>query len=151
MRRIENLVGRRDPKTLTADLLMEDTVVTCSPQAAAVSVALRLCDGKFGSIPVVDQDRTLLGIVSEFDLLKVMEQDKDLRKVAVTDIMTRDVMTTTESTSFTALIDFMQAHHLIRVPVVRDGKLIGIVARRDILYGYLTASFRHEGLDQSHH
>lgn len=145
MRRIENLVGRRDPKTLTADLLMEDTVVTCGPQAAAVSVALRLCDGNFGSIPVVDEERRLLGLVTEFDLLKVMEQDKDLRKVPVADIMTRDVMTTTENTSFSELIDLMQRHHLIRVPVIRDGKLVGIVARRDILHGYLTASFRHEG------
>lgn len=108
MRRVEMLLGRRDPTTLTANLLMEDTVVTCTRQTPAVSVAMRLCDGKFGSIPVVDEHRTLSGLVSEFDLLKVLKEKKDLRTVTTEEIMTQNVITATEDTSFTDLIELMQ-------------------------------------------
>ncbi|MEE8494648.1 MAG: CBS domain-containing protein [Nitrospirales bacterium] len=149
MRRVEMLLGRRDPTTLTAKLLMEDTVVTCSRQTSAVSVAMRLCDGRFGSIPIVEEDRTLSGLVSEFDLLKVLKEQKDLRTVTAEEIMTQKVISATEDTSFTALIELMQSHHLIRLPVLRGQTLVGVVSRRDILYGYLLASFRHEHEDQS--
>lgn len=140
MRRIEYLVGKRDPQTLKVRDLMEDAVMTCSAQATAESVALKLCDGNFGSIPVVDDERQLLGLVSEFDLLQVMKQGRELREVPVADIMTCNVETVTDELPVLDLIEYMQTHQLIRVPVLRGKTLVGMVARRDVLFGYLMAT-----------
>ena len=78
-----------------------------------------------------------------------MKEQKDLRTVTAEEIMTQKVITAKEDTSFTDLIELMQSHHLIRLPVVRGHTFVGVVARRDILYGYLLSSLRHESADQS--
>jgi len=139
LRRIEYIVKGCDPKTLTVRQLMEDAAVTCSPHATAEAVALMLCDRNFGSLPVVDEDRILLGLVSEFDLLKAMTVQQDLRKVKAGDIMSRDVVTVTAEMSVMDLIELLRKCHLIRVPVLEGERLVGIVARRDILFGYIKA------------
>lgn len=149
MRRIERMVGRRDPATLTARDLMQDQLVTCGPGTSAATVAVRLCDGNFGSIPIVDEQRALLGLVSEFDLLKSIQEGKNLRRLHVEDVMTRALHTVAEGTAFPELIEQMLTRHLIRLPVMRGETLIGVVARRDILYGYLLASFQQEGAEEA--
>ena len=116
---------------------MEEDVVKVSPTSSVMAVAELLSEHHFGSVPVADSDGTLQGLVTEFDLLKALEQDKDLRKVAVSDIMTREVVTATEDMSLMNLIHLLQERHLIRVPVVRGNTLVGIVARRDVVFGYV--------------
>jgi CBS domain-containing protein len=53
--------------------------------------------------------------------------------------MTREVVTTTEDTPLMNLIHLLQERHLIRVPVVKAQKLVGMVARRDIVFAYVKA------------
>lgn len=139
MRKVESLVSRCDPKTFTAGDLMQSSVVTCNPGDTAETVALLLCDKHFGSIPVVDHAQQLVGLVSEFDLLRVMMVEQDLRNVAVGTIMTRIVITVTEDIPVSDLIKCFQDNQLIRVPVVKGRTVVGIVARRDVLFGYVKA------------
>ncbi|MEP7153093.1 MAG: CBS domain-containing protein, partial [Nitrospira sp.] len=137
MRAIEYFVHGCDPKTLVVRQIMEEDVVKVSPTSSVMAVAELLSEHHFGSVPVADPDGTLRGLVTEFDLLKALEQNKDLRKVAVSEIMTRDVVTATEDMSLMNLIHLLQERHLIRVPVVRGNTLVGIVARRDVVFGYV--------------
>ncbi len=139
MRATEYFASARDPKTLTIRQMMEDAVVTVSPQSTGMAVAELLSERNFGSLPVTEDDGTLVGLVSEFDLLKVVEEGKDLRQVIVADIMTRDVVTATEDMPVKDLIHLLQERHLIRVPVVKGKTLVGVVARRDIVFGYVKA------------
>ncbi len=139
MRATEFFVHACDPKTLIVRQIMEDAVVKVSPTSSAMVVAELLSEHNFGSVPVVEADGTLRGLVTEFDLLKAVEQDKDLRKVLVSEIMTREVVTTTEEMPLMNLIHLLQERHLIRVPVVKDHKLVGMVARRDVVFGYVKA------------
>jgi len=143
MRATEYFVHGCDPKTLVVRQIMEDAVVTVAPTSTAMVVAELLSEHNFGSVPVVEQDGTLRGLVTEFDLLKAVEQEKDLREVPVSQIMTRDVVTTTEDMSLMHLIHLLQERHLIRVPVVKDQKLIGMVARRDVVFGYVKARAKY--------
>ncbi len=137
MRATEYFVHGCDPKTLVVRQIMEDAVVQVSPASSAMAVAELLSEQHFGSVPVTEPDGTLRGLVTEFDLLKAVEQDKDLRQVPVSDIMTREVVTTTEDMSLMNVIHLLQERHLIRVPVVRGRKLVGMVARRDVVFGYV--------------
>jgi CBS domain-containing protein len=143
MRAAEYFVNAHDPKSLTVRQVMEDAVFTVSPQTKGATIAEILTERNFGSVPVVEEDRTLLGLVSEFDLLRVMDEGKDLRQLTATDIMTRDVVTVTQEMPVKDLVHLLQARHLIRVPVVRGKSLVGIVARRDAVFGYVKATAKY--------
>jgi CBS domain-containing protein len=98
---------------------MEDAVFTVSPQAKGSTLADLLAERNVGGVPVVEEDRTLVGLVSEFDLLRVMDEGKDLGELAATDIMTRDVVTVTEEMPVKDVVHLLQERHLIRVPVMK--------------------------------
>ena len=139
MRQTEYKAIAEDPKTLTVRQLMQNAVMTVRPETSGLTVAEILTKQNFGSVPVVDLYQTLLGLVSEFDLLEALDQGKDLREVKAEDLMTRTVVTVTEDMPFTDLMMLFKRDLLIRVPVVRGKTLVGIVARRDLLYGYAKA------------
>ncbi len=139
MRATEYKVIAEDPKTLTVRQLMQNAVMTVRPETSGLTVAEILTKQNFGSVPVVDLYQTLLGLVSEFDLLEALAQGKDLREVKAEDLMTRTVVTVTEDLLFTDVMMLFQRDSLIRVPVVKGKTLVGIVARRDLLYGYAKA------------
>lgn len=139
MRRTEYATDSYDIATRTACQVMQDAVYTCNRQTFGHTVAQVLTNHNIGSVPVVEDDMTLVGLISEFDLLQAMTAGKDLRQVTAEDIMTREVVTVKEEMPIMEVARLLQEHHLIRVPVVRERKLVGIVARRDILFGYVKA------------
>jgi CBS domain-containing protein len=143
MRRTEYFASSHDLKTLTVQQVMEDAVWTVGPHTKGSAVAELLTERNFGSVPVVTEDRTLVGLISEFDLLRAIDQGKDLHEITAADLMTRDVVTVTEDMRATDLIGLLQERDLIRVPVVKGNTLVGIVARRDVLFGYVKATARY--------
>ena len=122
---------------LTVSKVMETAVRSEEQDASAELVASLLMEG-FGSVPIVDRANRLIGIVSEFDLLNAIREGKPLADVTAQDILTSNPISATEDTDMYTVIEILQNNHLIRVPIVDSaGKLVGIVARRDILRGYL--------------
>jgi CBS domain-containing protein len=140
MRKAAYFTRTRDPQTLTVRDVMEDAVFTVSPQAKGSAIADIMAERNVGSVPVVEEDRTLVGLVSEFDLLRVMDEGKDLGQLAATDIMTRDVVTVSEELPVKEVVHLLQERHLLRVPVLKGKVLVGFVARRDIVFGYMRAT-----------
>lgn len=133
--------GLRDSKfgQLTVGAIMEKEVQSAEKETDAEMLASYMMDG-FGAIPIIDGANKLLGIVSEFDLLAALRKGKKLQDVNAGEIMTANPVSVTQDTNVMTLIDVLQNNHLIRVPVVDStGKLIGIVARRDLVRGYLHA------------
>ncbi|HNP31398.1 MAG TPA: CBS domain-containing protein [Nitrospirales bacterium] len=125
---------------LTVGSVMETEVQSGMKDSEAKLLASYMMEG-FGSIPIIDETSKLVGIVSEFDLLKALRQGKNLEEVMAGDIMTANPVSVTQDTNVVTLMDVLQNNHLIRVPVVDSkGKLIGIVARRDLVRGYLHTS-----------
>ncbi len=84
---------------------------------------------KIGGIPVVDEDMTLVGIVTNRDL----RFERDLQR-KVEEVMTKDnLVTTTQSTNLEEAAEILQNHKIEKLPVVdKDGKLIGLVTYKDI-------------------
>jgi CBS domain-containing protein len=140
MRRTEFLAEKREFHKLTAAVLMEQDVVSCRPSDSGRHIASQLTQHNFGSLPVVNEGRVLVGLVSEFDLLKALMEGRDLETLRAEEIMTKKVTVVEEDTLVDGLIRLLEIGHLIRVPVVRDGRLVGIVARRDILFGYIRST-----------
>ncbi len=140
MRQTEFFMNACDPKTLTVGQLMEASVFSCGPRTTASTIAHMMTHRNFGALPIVEEDGTLLGIVSEYDLLQAMIDGRDLRKVLAVEIMSSNPVTVTEEKTLVQVADLFQDRYITRVPVVRNKKLVGILARRDLLFGYMKAS-----------
>jgi CBS domain-containing protein len=87
----------------------------------------------YSGLPVVDDKGKVVGVVSEFDLLKAIRSGKALEQVTAGDIMSKNPICVTEDTSIDHIIDLMTKHNIIRVPVVRNDTLVGVISRCDIL------------------
>ena len=98
MRRVDYMVGARDFKTLEAEQFMQDVVTSYQVEDTVDRLAGAMSEGGFGSVPILAKDEKLVGIVSEFDLLKAIEEGKDLEKVAAGEIMIKDPITVTRKT-----------------------------------------------------
>lgn len=140
MRQTEFFLKACDPKTLTVGQLMQDAVTRCTPRTDALTLAHMMTHRNFGSIPIVEEDGALVGIVSEYDLLQAMIDGRDLRKILAAEIMSPHPVSVTEDQTLAQVADLFQDRYLTRVPVLRNGKLVGILARRDLLFGYTKAS-----------
>lgn len=140
MRRIDSLTQACDPKTLTVGQLMEEALFTCTPRTDALTIGRLMTKQNFGGLPVVEEDKRLVGLVTEYDLLQAMIDGRDLRKVLASEIMTAQPLTTRENMTMEEVANLFQDRCVTRLPVMRDDQLVGIVARRDLLHGYMKAS-----------
>jgi CBS domain-containing protein len=146
MRRVDFMVGARDFKGLKAEQFMQDAVYCYDEKATCEQLTREMTAGGFGSVPIVNEEGRVMGLVTEFDLLKAIMEEKSLAAITARDIMTPNPLTVTPDTTAVELIRLLEEHHHIRLPVVDDeGKLLGIVARRDILEGYVKATTQRKG------
>lgn len=138
MRRVDYMLGGEDFKKMTAAHFMQTDVYYYSKDSTGDKLATAITMGGFGSVPIVDKGKKLIGIVSEFDLLKAIMTGNELEKITAEEIMTKEAIAVTEESRSEEIIDLLQSKHLIRVPVVnKERTLVGVVARRDIIQGYL--------------
>ncbi|HEU4686358.1 MAG TPA: CBS domain-containing protein [Nitrospira sp.] len=140
MRQTEFFMKATDPKTLTVGQLMQDAVTACAPRTDALTIIHMMTHRQFGSVPIVEEDGTLIGIVTDYDLLQAMIDGRDMRKILALEIMSSNPVTVTEDQTLVQVADLFQDRYITRVPVVRNKKLVGILARRDLLFGYTKAS-----------
>ena len=140
MKRSEFMLGGIDFKVLKASQIMEADVISCQPGNTWRQLASLMTRGGFGDVPVVDKDKTLLGIVTEHDLLNAFVEGKDVKDITAGDIMTKDPISVSEESGFNEIVNILVKKHLIRLPVIRNGKLVGVVARRDIIFAFIQTS-----------
>lgn len=130
----------KDFKQLRVKDIMEKDIQYGHASTKAEVLGSLMIEG-FGGVPIVDKKQNLVGIVTEFDLLAELDSGKSLGDVKAQDIMTTEVIRVSPHADMQTLIGVLQNNHLIRVPVVdQEGTLVGIVARRDIVRGYLSAA-----------
>jgi CBS domain-containing protein len=139
--------------------VMTTNVITVEPETSVREIAQLLIDNKISGIPVVDKAGQIVGVVTESDLMRrpeletqrhrswwlsmllthenrVAEYIKTHGRCAI-HVMTPDVITVQEDAILEEVADTLQKHRIKSVPVVHDGKLVGIVARTDLLHGLI--------------
>lgn len=100
--------------------------------APVVEAARRMLSEDVGSLPVVDGDE-LVGMVTDRDLvLHVVAKDLDPHKVAVSDVCSQNPVVAGPEESLDDALQRMAAEQVRRLPVVADGRLVGILAQADI-------------------
>ena len=131
----------------TAKQVMRRNVVSILPTATVEQAIRLLRELGFSGAPVVDRNGTLVGIISEFALLEIV-YEPSIRTAPVSRFMTRDVLTVNEDTALNDIATLFVRHRIRRVPVVRDGRLVGVVSRPDLLSHVLEAG---EEVEESLH
>ncbi len=147
--------------------IMTTEVISVTPDTSVHDLAQLLVERNISGVPVVDAENHLVGIVSEGDLLHRAEtgterhterrrarwletfaSDRELardyvkshaRRVA--DIMTREVVSVSDRTVLAEIADLMETRHIKRVPVVRNGKVVGIVSRANLVKALAAVTF----------
>jgi len=140
--------------------VMTTAILTVTPETDVGEIARTLLDAHISAIPVIAGDGTLVGIVSEGDLMHRTEAETRrrpswwLRLLATPeepterylkeygrrarDVMTKDVITVAPDTPLTEIAAMLEKYHIKRVPVMEAGKLVGIVSRANLLRGVAT-------------
>ncbi len=122
--------------------IMTSRVVAARPNASCTSLAHKMLAGFVSGLPVTDDDGHCIGVVTEFDILKVLRKGKEGLSSVAEDIMTREPICLEADQSVDEAIELMTLHHIIRIPVIRNRKLVGIVSRTDILRAYVKEEFQ---------
>ena len=121
--------------------VMNKRVTAATPRAIGRDLALQLLSGMYSGLPVVDESKKVIGVVTEFDLLRAVQEGKDLQTLKAEEVMGKPPVCVEEDDALEDVITKMTTHNIIRVPVVRDGKLIGVIARADILSRMIEPEF----------
>ena len=141
--------------------IMTRSVVSVAPETPVAEIARELIERGVSAVPVVEGTGEIVGIVSEGDLMRRSETGTDRRPswwlrlltlpenqmrdyvkshgLRAEDVMTRDVVTVTEETPVNEIADLLEGRRIKRVPVVRDGKPVGIVSRANLISGLASA------------
>lgn len=139
---------------MRAHQIMTRAVVTVTPDSTILEAADIMLKHHVSGLPVVDAAGKLVGIVSEGDFIRRSEigtQRKRSRWLKflmgtdatqyvrehgrkVSEVMTRDPLTIAEDATLEEIVNAMEANGIKRMPVMRDGKLVGIVSRANLLH-----------------
>jgi CBS-domain-containing membrane protein len=138
------VVKVKDFDSMTVSQVMEKDVQSVRMKTKGDMIAALMIEG-FGAVPVVENGGKLAGIVSEYDLLAAIDDRHHLGTVTAKDIMTSNPYSVRAETTLGTLVHVLRASDLVRVPVVdAEDKLIGIIARRDVLRTYLATGGKRQ-------
>ena len=138
--------------------VMTTEVVSVNPDTPPQQIARHLLERGISAVPVVDDHGSPIGMVSEGDLIGRNDADREARRDwwlamlaegeslapeflsqlraqerTARDLMTAPIVSVGEETKIGEIARLLAAHRIKRVPVVRDGHLVGIVSRADLL------------------
>jgi CBS domain-containing protein len=141
--------------------VMNTTVISVKPEMTVRDAAKVLVDHGISGAPVLDASGGLVGMLSEGDLIHRTELETGERRrswwldhlsasrdavdyvkshgLAVADVMTQDVVSVDETAPLSEVANLMETRHIKRLPVLRDGQLVGIVSRANLVQALASA------------
>jgi len=144
--------------SITAADIMTRDVIVAKPGDSVKAVAQLLADHDISAVPVCDESGNPIGMVSEGDLMRPFGQENALRRAwwltllaegtdlapnfvdyiradrrQARDLMTKPVISAADTMTVPELADLITAHKIKRLPILREGRLVGIVSRSDIV------------------
>jgi CBS domain-containing protein len=147
--------------------VMTTHVITVTPESSIEEAAKLMLQYRISGLPVLDQKGELVGMVTEGDFLRRSETATERRRPRwlefilgpgrlaseyvqahgrkIADVMTSDPVSITEDISLEDVVNALERHRVKRLPVIRDGKLVGIVSRANLVQALATVLPGAEG------
>ena len=115
---------------------MNRKVVSILPQATVEEAIRTLLENKISGAPVIDETGKLVGIISQFQLLEVL-YDPQIRTQRIQQFMTKEVLTVEDSALLGMAANLFVLHRIHRIPVLKAGRVVGVISRSDLLKYFL--------------
>lgn len=112
--------------------LMTAPVKSVTPETSLSDVATLLAEGRIGGVPVADAELHVLGFVSEWDIMGALLSGRPLSTLA-SEVMSSPVHTVDEFDLSDEVMELFRKHRIHHLPVVREGKLLGIITPSDVI------------------
>jgi len=119
------------------ELMTTDLISVDPDDSVETAISLMLKHGVSG-LPVVDRSGRLRGVLSEFDLLDLVSDPQTTRD-KIADYMSSELATVEEDDDVTVAAEHFRTQSIRRLPVVRQGQVVGVLSRRDLLRHILQA------------
>jgi CBS domain-containing protein len=120
--------------TTVAEVMTPGVESTTSSQALRDAAGI-MREGDFGSMPVVDEGR-LVGVLTDRDIVvRGVAEGLDPTVCRVGDVASRDPVTVTPDQDLDEAMELMAHHRVRRLPVVSDGRLVGVISQADVALG----------------
>jgi CBS-domain-containing membrane protein len=154
---------------MNAKDVMTRNVIAVGPEATVAEAAGLMVQHDVSALPVVEAHDRLVGIISEADLIRREEigtqaghpwwieamipaatRAEEFAKShgrRVSEVMSEDVITATEDTPLARIAAILERHRIKRVPIVRDGRLVGIVSRANLIQALASAAVAPAAVD----
>ncbi len=126
---------------LKAKDIMTKQVITIRKDTPVFEALELLWKNDITGIPVVEDDMTLVGVVTEKDVLRLFWADEDQKNETSSSFMTQPAVHFDENEALPDVCDCLMNYSLRRVPVTSNGKVIGIISRTDIIKYILLACY----------
>jgi CBS domain-containing protein len=131
----------RAPTSVTAKDIMQSPVVAATPVASLRDVAAQLVTNGFSGMPVVASDGRVVGVITESDVVRTLFEGKRLENLTAGSVMTGPPITVELNTPIEDVMKSLEENRIVRVPVTDQGKLVGIISRRDVIRAILAPQF----------
>lgn len=128
-------------KGLKARDVMMRPVVSATVHASARDIALQFLSGLYSGMPITDDAGKVVGMVTEFDLLKSIHKGKELTRLNARDVMVKTPLTVDMAAPLGEVIKIMIDNNIIRLPVTEKERLVGVISRCDILKSFIEPEF----------
>ncbi len=112
--------------------IMTTDLITVTPETPVGQAMKILTENEITGMPVVDDDMRLVGIISEKDVLELLH-DIENNDLNVKQFMTAEVAYFEQDTNLIDICDFLTKKDFRRVPITSNGRLVGILTRKDII------------------
>lgn len=148
---------------MNASEFMTSNVVTCLESKTVKEAAKIMLEHTFSTLPIVDSSDNLVGIITESDfvskeknvphalasLKQLFGQDfyfKDIESIydqtkdkKISEVMSKNLTTVDVDTNLSSIVHLMMSKNIKRLPVLKDGKLAGLITRKDLLKAFVNA------------
>ena len=118
---------------LSAVNIMTKDVIVVHPTTPLLQAMKMLIENQVSGLPVVDEEGCIVGVISEKDFLRLLVSDVITSKEVVGDYMSPDVQFFYPQDSVIDICEFFMTMNVRRVPIVENGKVVGVISRRDLI------------------
>ncbi len=117
--------------------VMSRPVLATTERASVQDIALSLVRAGISGMPVADAEGNIVGIITEYDIVKAILDNQRLDSLTASDIMAKETISLDVEADIQEAMKIFKEQHIVRVPVTENGKLVGILSRIDALKGIL--------------